>query len=416
MKNLEKYKRIAQLVAGVAVVIIILATEVKAQSDAGFIYGKVVTIDNTFRGQIRWGKEEAFWNDHFNAMKLYKNDYQYVVTEKEKSGSSWSNFDWNLFSIWEDKRGGSVSHQFTCQFGDMRQMEITGESRVKLVLKNGVVLEVGGDGYNDIGTDVTVLDEELGEIKVKWNRLRKIEFMPTPDLRTNLGEPLYGTVHTIRKGEFSGFIQWDHDERLGTDKLDGSTSDGKVSIPFDQIRQITKYERGSKVVLKSGRELYVTGSNDVNAENRGVIISMEGVGKISVPWKAFQKVVFSDTKGSGAGYTQYRAPEGLHGKVQQYDGTTTSGRIIYDLDETWELEIIEGNDDEIGYEVPLRNIKRIAPKNYDYSTVELRNGDKLLLGGGRDVSERNAGLLIFENGGKSPVHIPWKNIAEITFD
>ncbi len=55
--------------------------------------------------------------------------------------------------------------------------------------------------------------------------------MPTPHkLEDKFGEPLYGTVETY-DGTYSGYIQWDHDERIATDKLDGDAEDGKMSIP-----------------------------------------------------------------------------------------------------------------------------------------------------------------------------------------
>lgn len=417
MRFFKKYKKTLLLAVGILLVMIILS-DVRAQSDEGFIYGKVYTVDNTYQGQIRWGTEEAFWNDIFNASKLYKNNFHVLVPkEKKKEESIWGDFDWRLSSIWEDKGISSTSHQFSCQFGDMKEMEITGSSRVKIILKNGVVLEVGGDGYNDIGTTVRVLDNEVGLVSINWDRLRKVEFLPTPArLKSNMGKPLYGTVQTVRKGEFTGFIQWDHDERLGIDKLDGNSTDGNVSVEFDKIKQITKFERGSKVLLMSGREYYLTNTNDVNSGNRGIIISVEGIGKIKVPWKAFQKVTFSEPKNSGEGYKEYKVPTGLYGRVEQYEGKTATGRIIYDIDEAWELEMLEGDDDEIGYEVPFRNIRKITPKNYDYSLITLRNGETLLLGGGRDVSQNNAGLLVFKKGEQDPEHIQWKNITEIVFD
>ena len=41
-----------------------------AQNDQVFIYGKLTTIDGeTYQGQIRWGKEEAYWTDLFNGTK-----------------------------------------------------------------------------------------------------------------------------------------------------------------------------------------------------------------------------------------------------------------------------------------------------------------------------------------------------------
>ena len=55
---------------------------VRAQSDAGFIYGKVTTIDdNTYTGNIRWGKEEVFWFDMFNSSKPGNENLRYLSAE-----------------------------------------------------------------------------------------------------------------------------------------------------------------------------------------------------------------------------------------------------------------------------------------------------------------------------------------------
>lgn len=410
-----EHGRAIQVCLGLVISLLILPSEGKGQSDAGFIYGKVYTVNNTYQGQIRWGKEEAFWNDLFNGIKLYNNNYG-EIPKKENKNTSWLDFDWRLSSIWDDNRG-SVSHQFVSRFGDIKTIEITGSSRVNLILKNGVKLEIGGEGYNDLGGEVQVLDKELGLISIAWNRLLKIEFEPTPDkLSAAMGSPLFGTVETVRKGNFTGFVQWDHDERLSIDKLDGDARDGKVSISFANIKKIEKSGNGSNVLLKSGNSYFLTNSNDVDSGNRGVIVSIEGTGKIEIPWRAFKNVNFSEARNSGLPYESYTTPQGLSGTVYLYEGRSISGKIIYDIDESWDVEILEGMDDEIQYHIPFRNIKKITPKNYDYSLVELKNGTSLLLGGMRDVSDDNDGLLVLKSGENDQEVIQWKNITEIVFD
>ncbi len=55
-----------------------ISAQIIAQ-DEGFIYGKITTIDdNTYQGQIRWGDEEAYWTDMFNAGKRYNDNIQYL--------------------------------------------------------------------------------------------------------------------------------------------------------------------------------------------------------------------------------------------------------------------------------------------------------------------------------------------------
>ncbi|MBL6448354.1 hypothetical protein JMN32_18720 [Fulvivirga sp. 29W222] len=411
----RKHGRVIQFFFGVLIALLIVFSKANAQSGAGFIYGKVYTVSNTYHGQIRWGKEEAFWNDLFNGIKLYRNNYG-DVSKKTKENTSWLDFDWRLSSIWDDK-GSSVSHQFVSRFGDIKIVEITGPSRVNLILKNGVKLEIGGEGYNDLGGDIKVMDKELGLVTIAWNKLLKIEFEQGPDkLSAVMGNPLFGTVETARKGSFTGFVQWDHDERLSVDKLDGDARSGQVSISFSNIKRIEKDNNGSNVLLKSGSTYFLTNSNDVDSGNRGVIVSVEGTGKIEISWKAFKSVEFSTARNSGLPYESYPVPRELNGTVYLYEGKSVSGIIIYDIDESWDVEILEGMDDEIQYHIPFRNIRKVTPKNYDYSLVELKNGTTLLLGGMRDVSDENDGILILKKGGTEQEFIDWKNIMEIVFD
>jgi len=70
-----------------------------------------------------------------------------------------------------------------------------------------------------------------------------------------MGDALYGTVD-FYGGELTGVIQWDHDERLSTDVLDGDTRDGDVSIEFGNLASIERDGSGSNVVTKSGREMF----------------------------------------------------------------------------------------------------------------------------------------------------------------
>lgn len=377
------------------------------------MYGKVYTDRTTYVGPIRWGGEETFWTDLFNAGKR-SNDYAKLVPKDKDDKDWWSNYDWNFSSIWENK---GTSHQFTCQFGNLKEVVNTGRGYVILKLKNGGELQVSGEGYNDVGGKVQVLDEELGTMSISWDRVQRVEFMPAPaKLDLVFGQPLYGTVEGGRREKYTGFVVWDNDERLSSDKLDGDTDDGDVSFKFSEIESIEKSGDGCDVKLKSGRTVFLDGSNDVNNGNRGVLVANSEFGVIEFSWRAFRKVTFTTPPNSGPSYNDFPTPKAMTGTVSLLDGDDVSGRIIYDVDEAIDFEIIEGKENDIEYQIPLRNIKRITPKNFDYSMIELRSGRTILLGGARDVSDDNSGLLVFVKGKKEPVHIAWKRINEITFN
>ncbi|MEM7548960.1 MAG: hypothetical protein AAF363_04765 [Bacteroidota bacterium] len=413
-------QRLAYLSAGIilAVYLLLISGNLRAQNDQGYIYGKVTTIDDKeYIGEIRWGKEETFWDDIFNSTKernpnlkyLDRSDYQHIRNSRSDDDDNWGNF----WEIWEDKYS-DYSHQFAARFGDFKAMEIKGRNDVEIEFKNGLRMDFEG-GSNDLGAKIRVYDQEIGQIRLSWDRIDLIEFMETPkNLRYKYGEPLTGTVSTSI-GKFYGMIQWDHEECLSEDLLDGDNEDGDISIPFGNIKSITRDGRGSEVVLKSGREMYLRGSNDVNNENRGVIVKTPEIGKIKISWREFDEVVFDDVPTtSGQAYSDYKEPKELFGSVFTKDGEEFSGRIIYDLDEEFDFELLNGKDEDIEFIIPFRNIKSIVPKNYNYSTIELRSGKKILLGDAQDVSDRHDGILVFENK-EQPVYIPWDDVEQVVF-
>ncbi len=399
-----------------AIVIVVFPKPASSQ-DRGFIYGKVYTLNgDVYEGQIRWGKEEAFWFDFFNATKQENSYLKYLDRDELEELEDRSN-DWGgrIFRrIFDVESNRDFNHVFICQFGDIKTIWAKRRNRVQIEFRNGEILRFD-DGSNDVGARINVLDDELGSVSVKWDRLEKVEFMKTPKkLDVKYGDPIYGTV-TTRRGEITGFIQWDHDERINTDKLDGDTRDEDLSIQFKNIKSIEKAGRGVDIVTNRGREISLWGSNDVDKDNRGIIINTPGYGRVDVPWKEFEKVEFKKApKNAMPSYDDFDDPKQLSGTVTTVNGKSYSGTIIYDLDEFMSYEILQGENDDIEYLIPFGSIKRITPKNYRYSTVELTNGEKVIIGESQDVSDRNYGILVFF-GEKNPKYIPWKDIEEIRF-
>jgi hypothetical protein len=406
------------LIASILLLAFICNGQTFAQENQGFIYGKVVTVDDeSYTGLIRWGKEEIFWFDIFNSTKT-KNENLKHLTKDEMKLLSENTKSW--FDGWADGNininfdGDNYLHSFACMFGDIQSLKIIGSSKVNLVLKNGDEMKLSG-GSNDIGTSISVLDEEIGLITLDWDRVVQVDFMPTPgNIKEVMGNALHGTVYT-GNGKFTGYIQWDHDERISTDKLDGESKNGDVSIDFENIKAIVKSGRGCDLVLHSGREMFVEGSNDVNDGNRGIIVNMPDVGRVDIKWQDFEKVLFdADVNSSGSAYDNYQPAKKLAGSVITKDGEMISGAIIFDLDEVYNIEILQGNSDDIEYLIPFRNIKTISPKNYKYSRVILTNGEELTLSGSHDVTDDNDGAIVFESSSKHS-YIPWKEIGEISF-
>lgn len=387
--------------------------------DESFIYGTITTVDDqSYTGAIRWGKEEVYWSDMFNASKDKNENLDYLSREEINYLRNRGNNDWIVNNVgirWDSwDYENSFVHQLAIPFGNIQQIEPISRSQVLVTLRNGKEIEVDGDGYNDIGSKIQVKDEELGTIELSWYRIEKISFLETPkQLDSKFGDPLYGTVKTDI-GDFTGIVQWDHDERLTTDKLDGDTEDGDISIDFGNIKRIQRegYSR-SIIELQSGRELELHGSNDVNSENRGIIVTVAGIGRVDIPWKSFREVEFTKAPSTDSKYKAYNKQNKLIATVTVVNGDTHSGELIFDLDEQYDFEILNGKDDDIEFEIDFKNIAEIAPKNYNYSKITLKSGRQLVLGDSQDVSDENDGLIILTNG--KPVYIPWEKVEAIKF-
>ncbi len=417
------------LFLGIGVGLLIVANQAKAQSKSPFIYGDVKTISgDTYTGIIKWGSssaqlQEMFWVETLNGIKS-SNDFLKFLSKKEieelsnnEEGTSWLGLNLGALNIWEDKYSRS-NHQFDTRFGDIKSIEPDGKRSAKLTLKNGVILEVKNGGISeDIGSAIVVEDYELGDVKLSWERIESISFKESPaDLLPKEGSPIIGKVNAGRKGTFTGLIQWDSDERFSSEIINGEDRNGKREVPLRAIKSITKNRNGVDIVLKSGRELYLTGSNDVNSGNRGVIVHAPQIGYIKIPWRDFFNMEVVEDEKYVMSYNDFPTSKGLTGTVVTIEGDEYQGLLAYDLDEAWEFEILNANDDNVEFQIPFRNIKSIVPKNYNYSMVFLKNGESLLLGGSRDVSEDNDGILVFTSNNGDPVLIKWSKIDEVIFD
>lgn len=381
-----------------------------AQNPGEYLYGMVTTHSGEqYTGFMRWGKEELFWHDIFNSEKLPNSHHEKYVKHQEES--KWSNFDWNFRSIWEDKYR-ETSHTFACYFGDISALYLFNDQKVKLELKNGEVIMLKG-GSNDIGTVINLHDFEFGNAKIAWSKIRSIAFKEAPsNLKIPYGKAIYGLVSTKRGSSVTGFVKWDMDERCADDMLDGDSNIGDQSIPFGKIKSIKKKGDGAMIVLMSGREIFLKNSNDVNSSNRGIEVFADGIGSQKIPWSDFVQLDMIECS-NGINYSDFALPEAIKSEVLTFDGNHHLGLTVYDIDEAWQVEFLDGADENIEYQIPFRYIKMIRPKNKSFSLVYLKNGDDLLLGDRQDVSFNNDGLLVFKRNKKEPMYISWEQIDKI---
>jgi len=408
--------RIRCSVVAAATVLLLTGPVLARQDSEGFLYGRVVTESGTeYTGFLRWGEQEAFWDDLFQSAKTelpYLERAEALADEPPRREKRIEVFGWKVRI---DEGGWNASRIFCTRFGDIALIEPRGDGEARITMKSGSVYDVSGYA-DDVSSDIHVLDGALGAIDLHWDRIRTIEPLPVPGGADPGAERLHGRVETV-EGEFEGFIQWDKSECLTADELDGDTRDGRVAIAMGEIATIERHGRRScDVTLRDGRELNLRGTNDVNSDNRGIVVEDARLGRVTIGWKAFDRLTFTPAGDSGPGYRDYPPLGPVQATVVDRDGGRHRGRLVFDLDESEGWEMLNGSRDDVEFDIPLVRLRTLVRESGDRCRVVLDSGAELTLEEGHDVGENNAGLLVFPGpGDDDALYLPWDEVDRIEF-
>jgi hypothetical protein len=398
-----------------------------ASSD-GFLYGRIRAVDGTaYEGRLRWGAgQEAFWSDSFNGYK-HENPWVGFVPEEHRLEE---HRPFEIFGIPFGNGELPYARQFMVRFGDLRRVEI-GRRNVRVTLKSGTEWNLSRYSANELDDGVRVWDRDRGvvdltaAVETEWfardrdRRIRTIEFLPTPPLAA-APYRLHGTVRT-RQGDFTGFVQWDRDDSVGSDELEGRLAGKKVGLRFDTIRSIARESaEGARVTLLDGRELVLGKDREVGPDIRGIYVDDPRYGRVAIGWSAFQRLDLT-TGGSGLGYADIPPGRPLLGSVTTRDGRRLAGRVVYDLDESETTDTLDAESQGIHYSIPFDLIAAVEPLPRDAGgahrvKVLLHGGEELQLGGSDDVGRREGSVLVLTGPGDSAEYLPWDQVQRIELE
>ncbi len=411
------------LVTAVTVVLGITAFAMTASADnSGRIYGKIFTVDgDMLEGLIRWDKNEGNWFDMLDGTKeLPKHSFGDSDRDRERRRYSDRGKSIEIFGVDVVKWGGGSwdgTAQSGIRFGHIKEMEVTGDDEVRLFLKSGDEVDLEG-GSGDIGRgnrEIVIEDPNQGEFELVWDDIERIEFLENPrNMTSSFGQRLYGTLKTRRGDEFTGFVCWDVDEIFTDDELDGEDRGRKRSIKFDLIQAIERYSsKGANVFLKNGDKVLLRETNDVDESNRGIIISDLAFGQVIVNWDEFDRLDFS-LPGPNVRYADFPPSSKLHGTVYTESGGSYTGEIIWDRDEEFTWEILDGEYHDIEFDIEFGLIQKIEKRNYRSSEVTVSDGRTFQLRGSNDVDEDNKGVYI-RTGAGDWVEVDWYDFERVEF-
>ncbi len=387
-----------------------------ANPDRGHIYGTIeLDDDSQVTGTIRWGEQEANWIHHFNGDKAEPFDLSQLPDEdRERIEDSLPGprFEFNGHVIELVRWLGSSDLQaqsFSVEFGQLTQVERLGGERVRLTLRDGSTIEADG-GSDDIGADLEVLGES-GQVQViDWRDIEQVRFHPPEADAPTFSPYLYGRVET-RSGVFEGFIDWDRDERYPEDELDGDVNGREQAVKFSTIRSITNQGESSLVELADGVTQSMSDTNDVNSENRGIVVHAADLGRVLVPWSAFEKVSFFSAPDDLPRYEEFADAGPIQARVSAAE-LTAEGQLMFDLDQGHEGEMLRGKDASgLQFEIPWRYIQRLTPQENNTATVTLRSGKTFDLGKDPDVTGSNLGVAIVQKDRVQ--YVPWEGLNGI---
>ena len=402
------------ILAVIVAIVVILGQEVLAE-DHGFLFGTVTTDEgDEYTGRIRWDKNEGFWDDVIDATKYDEERADSGARQKRRirilgfSINTNDDFSWNSSS--------------QLRFGHVTAIEPRSRGRATLTLKTGEKIRFE-DASSDLGSGIRGIQvdvEDEGLIDLDWNDLERVQFAPEPDSYkpTDIDvQRLYGRVTTDAGTDFTGYICWDTDEIYTTDILDGEEDGRDREIRLGTIEVIEKTSsEGCRLQLKSGRKVELTGTNDVDSGNRGILVLLPGSGQVKVTWDEFESLTFlSPPSGSQPLYSQFDGGHELHGTVTTEDGDSYTGRIIWDDDERYSWEFLNGEEDDLEYDVEFAQIATIERGSARSAIVTLRNGTELRLRGSNDVNDENKGIFIESEDGEL-VELDWDEFEKVTFE
>jgi hypothetical protein len=151
-------------------------------------------------------------------------------------------------------------------------------SRVVLTLAGGETVSLTDPRSGN--RSVRLQDPALGGVQLPLNRVEALTFhAPSPRGGYDAydgAHRLRGTV-TTRKGErYTGYLRWDNDESFSWEVLNGSENGVTYTLELGAVRSIqVETPVRALVTLGDGRQLELSGSNDVGEGNKGVVIELD---------------------------------------------------------------------------------------------------------------------------------------------
>lgn len=384
------------------------------------LWGEVLTAaGERHTGYLRWDRNEAGWADLLDGERTRDPELvdRIAVALGDEAPERTRSVEFLGVRISWDDDEGTDRVASAVRFARVQELRTVGDDRAILVLKGGGEVEFLATS-TDVGSGLRELVVEVPgstAVELAWRDVDRIRFGPVPGDAADPGASrLHGTVQDRWGERWTGYLSWDRDEALTSDVLDGDEGGEDREIRFELVAGIERRdEGGARVLLRNGRELVLTGSNDVDDGHRGVQISDPGLGAVEVPWDSFASVRFHPPA-EPWGYDALGSPAGIRGTVEAEGGARYTGRIVWDGDETSEWEMLDGSSRGVSYSIEFAQVSSVEKLTSRSARVTLRDGRVIELGESNDVDRGNRGIVIEGDDGSFDV-VDWRDFRRADF-
>ncbi len=426
------------------------------------IWGRVFTTEGMeYEGFLEFGRgrqRAASWvdvlagtreipNENYDAWILAVHDGRHAIRTVEVKGHRVS---------WEERHRDFANVTATgIRFGHLAALLPDDEGGMEIVLRGTALQDVGraariraarassvsrlvtgvrtSTTTGGLGMRVAVDDPSEGQVVVARDHLARVEFGAPPHGAAPAAARVHGSVRDRFGRTFTGSITWNGAPVLESDHLHGRDEDGDSRrIPFSEISTVESRLGGAWVTLASGQEIDLyraPGSrrrdSDVRWYRRAIRIVDRGLGIVEIDWDDFSKLRLHPASG-GAGYYHFDRGSPLFGVVATRSGDEIEGWILWDADEEWTWDYLNGTADNVELDVEFGNIRRIEQRPDGLARIMLVDGRSYDLSGSNDVDGDNRGIFVFPDAapgeregigrpGTDWHYVAWEDFSEVRF-
>jgi hypothetical protein len=269
--------------------------------------------------------------------------------------------------------------------------------------------------------------------------------------KTSAGQGhLYGKIYTYDDEVLEGFIRWDKNEASWDDIMDGNkelytkrskkyrdrdrdrrrpreisifglkvysedgywfSDEAQSGIRFGHIKELVPIGNDEvALVLKSGEEIELSGgSGDIGSDNREILIDDREEGEIELNWDDIDKIEFMQGPDEDPVFGKR-----LYGKLTTRRGDEFTGFVCWDMDETYDEDILDGDERHRSRKIAFRKIEKIERRSSGSADVTLKSGKTLELDDSNDIDSGNRGIVISDLNLGSII-VKWDDFDFIVF-